>query len=228
MRRYKRTVTAAAALALALTAGACMGPGHTAEEPKGDRQPVILETAPVIAITTTPQEEEPAPEPVPGEELQARIYDIPLSQELQEYTFHRCEELGLTGPAIDYETVLAMMGQESDYTADAVSPTGDYGIMQINRINHDWLSEALNLKTPEGGEVSDAYLDPEQCIAAGTKMLADLAARYDDPHQVLMAYNMGEAGARKAWASGKTSSAYSEAVMARRAEILEKEKSDGT
>ncbi len=29
------------------------------------------------------------------------IYDIPLSTELQEYTYNRCEELGLVAPGVD-------------------------------------------------------------------------------------------------------------------------------
>ena len=58
-------------------------------------------------------------------EQTAPIYDISLSAELQEYTYNRCEELGLVAPGVDYPTVLALMSKESGYTAEAVSGTGD-------------------------------------------------------------------------------------------------------
>ena len=146
-------------------------------------------------------------------EQTAPIYDISLSAELQEYTYNRCEELGLVAPGVDYPTVLALMSKESGYTAEAVSGTGDYGLMQINTVNHGWLREELGITD---------FLDAEQSIDAGTEMLARLSEKYGDPHKVLMAYNMGEGGAAKLWAQGITSSEYSRDIMALRAEILEK------
>mgnify|MGYP005808410629 CR=1 FL=1 len=146
-------------------------------------------------------------------EQTAPIYDISLSAELQEYTYNRCEELGLVAPGVDYPTVLALMSKESGYTAEAVSGTGDYGIMQINTVNHGWLREELGITD---------FLDAEQSIDAGTEMLARLSEKYGDPHKVLMAYNMGEGGAAKLWAQGITSSEYSRDIMSLRAEILEK------
>lgn len=187
-------------------------------EQNADR--VAVETSPVPAIPVPPvtvvavdllyQEasQEPAPEPTPA----IPIYDIPLSAELQTYTYQRCEALGLVPPGVDYQTVLALMSKESGYTADAVSGTGDYGIMQINTVNHDWLREELGITD---------FLDAEQSIDAGTEMLARLSEKYGDPHKVLMAYNMGEGGAARLWAHGITSSEYSRDIMARRAEILE-------
>ena len=160
------------------------------------------------AQTLLYEEPEPTVEPEPS----IPIYDIPLSPELQEYTYNRCEALGLVAPGVDYQTVLALMSKESGYTADAVSGTGDYGIMQINTVNHEWLREELGITD---------FLDAEQSIDAGTEMLARLSERYDDPHKVLMAYNMGEGGAAKLWAQGITSSEYSRDIMARRAEIIE-------
>ena len=67
-------------------------------------EPTITATA---ASTLTPE-----PEPT------ARIYDIPLTEELQTYTFNLCKENDL-----DYETILAMMDQESDYREKVISKT---------------------------------------------------------------------------------------------------------
>ena len=49
-------------------------------------------------------------------------YDIPLSKDLQLYTYNRCVEYGIPE---HYELVLAMMWQESNYTANLISPTDD-------------------------------------------------------------------------------------------------------
>ena len=108
--------------------------------------------------------------------------------------------------------VLALMDRESDYTASAISKTNDYGIMQINRINHEWLTEELG---------TTDFLNPEQNIRCGVYMLAELAKKYDDPHRVLMAYNMGEKGAREYTAKGNTSSAYSRYIMEQRDKLLQ-------
>ena len=102
----------------------------------------MTSSRPVPTAEATPTQE-PTPEPNPT----VRIYDIPLSEELQVFTFNLCEEYGA-----DYEMVLAIMDKESDYTASAISKCSDYGIMQINKINHKWLTEEL--------EVTD-FLDPE-------------------------------------------------------------------
>lgn len=137
-----------------------------------------------------------------------RIYNIPLADELQEYTFSLCKENNL-----DYEMVLAMMDQESDYKEKMISKTNDYGLMQINEVNHGWLKTELGIED---------FLDAEQNILAGVRILSELTGKYEDPHQALMAYNNGEAGAKRLWGQGKTTSEYSRSIMAR-AEELRKE-----
>lgn len=141
-------------------------------------------------------------------ETATRIYDIPLSRKLQNYTFYLCKENGL-----DYEMLLAIMDQESDYRERVISKTNDYGIMQINKTNHGWLEKELGITD---------FLDPEQNIRAGVRMIAGLTGKYQDPHQVLMAYNLGDAGAKRLWDQGKTTSEYSRSIMAK-AEYLRKE-----
>ena len=212
MRYYTKTIfgifglICLAFLAAALDQAAI----KTAAQPQEPMATQIVESD--LPSVKTMLHEEPETELEPEPEPTAPIYDIPLSPELQEYTYNRCQELGLVSPGVDYQTVLALMSKESGYTEDAVSGTGDYGIMQINTVNHEWLREELGITD---------FLDAEQSIDAGTEMLARLSERYDDPHKVLMAYNMGEGGAAKLWAQGITSSEYSRDIMARRAEIIE-------
>lgn len=159
-------------------------------------------TIAVIQITAAPTK---APDPEPKSEV--RIYNIPLDEELQEYTFYLCKENNL-----DYEMVLAMMDQESDYREKVISKTNDYGIMQINQVNHEWLEDELGI---------DDFLDAEQNILAGIRILAELTEKYEDPHRVLMAYNCGETGAKRLWKQGKTTSEYSRSIMARAEELRE-------
>lgn len=189
----------------------------SADDTQPQASPSALLTATIAQIAATEEripnptnepESEPDPEPEPEPTPAVRIYDIPLTEELQAFTFYLCEDYGT-----DYEMVLALMDRESDYTASAISKTNDYGIMQINKVNHEWLKEELGIED---------FLKAEQNILAGIRMLAGLTAKYEDPHLVLMAYNCGENGAKKLWKQGKTTSQYSRSIMAR-AEELRKE-----
>lgn len=135
------------------------------------------------------------------------LYDIPLDAALQEYTYNMCVDYYIPE---HYELMLALMWQESNFDASVVSSTDDYGLMQINDVNHDWLSEELGL---------DDFLDPEQNIHAGVFLMAKLIHKYGDVNKALMAYNMGERGATTYWNSGTYSSAYSNSVIAKYAAI---------
>lgn len=134
-------------------------------------------------------------------------YDIPLSKELQLYTYTRCVEYGIPE---HYELVLAMMWQESNYTPDIISATDDYGIMQINACNHEWLSDLLGTTN---------FLDVYQNIDAGTYIISKMLLKYGDEHKALMAYNMGENGAALNWDAGIYTSSYSRGIIAKREAI---------
>lgn len=136
-----------------------------------------------------------APAPAPT------IYNVPLSKDLQAYTYDRCVDYGISG---HYELVLAIMWQESNYTPDLISRTDDYGIMQINRVNCDWLSKLLG---------TTDFMDAYQNINAGTYVISKLLHKYKGDHKALMAYNMGEAGASTHWSAGIYTSCYSRGVV---------------
>ena len=134
-------------------------------------------------------------------------YDIPLSKDLQLYTYNKCVEYGVPE---HYELVLAMMWQESNYTADLISSTDDYGIMQINSCNHSWLVDLLG---------PTDFLDASDNINAGVYVISKLLIKYGDEHKALMAYNMGEYGASLNWQAGNYTSNYSRGVVAKREAI---------
>ena len=128
------------------------------------------------------------------------LYDLPLSDELQRYTFDKSLERGL-----NYEMLLAIMFRESTFRDGVVSRTNDYGLMQVNRGNHRWLSESLGITD---------FLDPKQNIDAGTFHLKGIVDNgFDDIHQILMVYNLGGNKARELWLAGIRTSAYSRSVV---------------
>ena len=127
------------------------------------------------------------------------LYDVPMSDELQRYIREQAERQD-----VPFEIALAVIERESSYQPDAVSDTGDFGLMQINICNHRWLYEELGITD---------VMDPEQNIEAGLYILGQAFQKYDDPDKALMAYNMGDSGMKSAWSKGQHSSKYSRAVI---------------
>lgn len=130
----------------------------------------------------------------------AKLLDIPLSKELQEYTIETSNKFGVPS-----ELMFALMKVESNFKPNLISSTNDYGLCQINKINHSRLSKELGIKD---------FLDPKSSILAGTYIMSGYYQKYNgDLHRMLMAYNMGEAGARNAVSRGFTTSRYSRKVI---------------
>jgi soluble lytic murein transglycosylase-like protein len=127
-----------------------------------------------------------------------KAVDCALDVDVQEFTYYLAY-----GYNIDFYLLMALMEQESMYEADTISSTGDYGLMQINQCNHEWMSEELGITD---------FLDPYQNIMAGTYEINRLFEKYGDTNKVLMAYNMGEGGARKLWNQGIYETEYTRSI----------------
>lgn len=159
-------------------------------------------TAPekVETVTVTETVEVPAyePEQLPSV-AEVTYYDVPLSHGLQRYIYEVCADEGVP-PSL----IIAMIDHESRFDPEAVSTTDDYGLMQINGINHEWLEEQYRAAD---------MLDPYQNVFCGIKLIGRYIVKYEDYGKALMAYNMGDYGARKAWDSGITSTSYSTAIL---------------
>ena len=125
--------------------------------------------------------------------------DVPMDEELQQYTYSLCHAYG-----VDFKLVMALINQESSFQTDIISNTSDFGLMQINQINHKWLSERLGITD---------FNDPYQNIHCGVYMLSDLFEKYEDPSKVLMAYNLGETGASRLWDKGIFETTYSKNIL---------------
>jgi soluble lytic murein transglycosylase-like protein len=128
----------------------------------------------------------------------AKIYDVKLSSYLQTCTYYNCKKYG-----VDYELALAVMFVESSFNPNAYnSRCGDFGLMQINKQNHKWLSQKLGIAD---------FFDAEQNIKAGVYMLS--LNKDEGYHFNLMSYNMGEPRTVQLYDSGIYTSKYSLKVM---------------
>lgn len=125
--------------------------------------------------------------------------DCKMPEEQQEFVYYLC-----SGYNLDFTLVMALIQHESSFAPDVISSTNDYGYMQINVINQEWLTETLG--------VTD-YIDPYQNIRAGVFVLRKLFERYQDTNMVLMAYNMGENGASCLWEKGIFETNYTQSIL---------------
>lgn len=140
---------------------------------------------PADSIATFEQEEyvpppPPTPEPVPQPVAAPPSKPAPLSaKELVEQAARK--------HGIPAEFVHLVAGAESAYRQDAISPKGAIGIMQLMPAT----AASLN---------ADPH-DPEQNVEAGTRLLRELLAQYENhPDQVrraLAAYNAGPGAVQK-------------------------------
>ena len=126
---------------------------------------------------------------------------VPMPYEWQDYMRTYCEEYGCP-----YPLALAVAQTESNFDMDAVGASGEVGIVQLN-------------PGPGGSchaEIQAATgLDPTTAsgnIAGGCYKLGLYLAKYGNVEKAAMAYNMGEGGAKNAWAGGITSTNYSRTV----------------
>lgn len=145
-------------------------------------------------------------------DLDFKPLDCRMPEEEQEFVFYLC-----SGYNMDFTLVMALIEHESHFDPAAISKTNDYGYMQINVQNHEWLTETLG--------VTD-YTDPYQNIRAGVFVLRKLFERYQDVELVLMAYNMGENGAGRLWDKGVFRTDYTQEILNIQQQFIEQLEGD--
>lgn len=131
--------------------------------------------------------------------------DVPLDSDVQEFIYYLSK-----GYNMDFTFVMAIIQQESGYQPDAVSNTDDYGLMQINKVNHGYITDEIGVTN---------YLDPYENVRAGMFILRKLFEKYETPEKVLMAYNLGESGAKALWDKGVFETNYSKSVQRIQSEL---------
>lgn len=195
-------IAAGASLLLALSFGASLliagTGGTTVDKPTATPPPAV-------------EVQEPTPSPSEtwsndGSLLTIRLLDIDLDPETQWAIYQECgsdNRLFCTAMAIAYRET------GGTFQADAVGDNGgSIGMFQINTRWHIDRMERLG--------VTD-LTNPVQCAAVAVDYLKELVDRYGfepESEALLMAYNMGPGGARKALAAGTTSTEYSREVWA--------------
>lgn len=115
-----------AALSLAFGLGAMLATAGREDRPPQEATAPATSKEPSAAPAETP-------EPVRHRDniiSEGRL----LPYDLQEIMQNCCEIYG-----VPYALALAIAEVETHFDPDAVSPTHDYGLMQINQINHEWL-----------------------------------------------------------------------------------------
>ncbi len=129
-------------------------------------------------------------------------YNVPLSHDLQDHIRTLCNEY-----EVPMELVIAVVDIESSFRPTVISVSDDYGYMQINKINHEELSEILGITD---------FLDPYENLQAGIYFLGGHLQRTDgDIVKALMRYNNGPTGALQLWNEGIYSTEYTQKVMSR-------------
>ncbi len=149
--------------------------------------------------TSTPT---PSPTPVRQNTLYS-IYEekydksYTLDIEYQDFLYEMCVKYKISE---HYELIMAQMYHESRFNPNAYSGTNDYGLMQINIQNHDWLSEKFG---------KSDFFDPYLSIESGVYMMSQYLEKYDDVQKALVCYNSGESKVKQ----GTYSTSYSCCVV---------------
>ena len=106
------------------------------------------------------------------------------------------------------QLVRAVCWVESRFDPNAISSTGDYGLMQVSYVNHGW----LGLENP---------LDPEANLRAGCTILKTAIENSDgDFTRALMRYNRGDAVALQQMSQGILSTPYTDKVLSKYYEYI--------
>jgi hypothetical protein len=125
---------------------------------------------------------------------------IKLSREWQEYTYEMCLKYN-----VPYEVVLGLMGAETGWDVNiGVSDNGIYyGIGMVNiAYNEEYLRKySIELCTPAGG------------LEAVCLIMSQKIKTFEDINKALIAYNRGNAAARKLFKKGIYSTEYDRRVQ---------------
>lgn len=187
------------AAAKAYISGSEYSPEGIPAKPAAASEPVLK------LVRTVVEEPMEVTEPVTPAEPEVAYFDVPLSEDLQDYIFEVCETY-----EIDPAVVVAVIWKESTYKASAMGDNGKaYGLMQVQPRWHRDRMKRLG--------VTD-LLDPYQNILVGVDYLAELYHDRGSMKWALMAYNGGPDYANRMTRAGRVSS-YASAVLKKSKEL---------
>lgn len=189
--RIKKPIGGVLAVAFIITTYSMASADDCQEAKRRAEQPPIVVQETQKEATELPRSEEP----------ECTYYDVPLTEDLQDIIIDVSEEHGVAP-----ELIIAVIEKESGYNSDASGDNGrSQGLMQIWRSFHEKRMEKL-------GAVN--LYDPRDNVIVGIDILAEKLDKYEDIEKALIAYNAGDAGAKKHYFSkGVYSNGYSRAVL---------------
>ena len=194
---YKRRFQIGGAVVFGMAFMVVMLVGYSTTGQSLDNADIIVTAAgadePIEWISTVATETKET-EPTETTVADKQYYNIPLSEELQDYIIDTA-----TKYSVPPKLIIAIIQNESSYRATATGAAGEQGYMQIHPINFEWLGEELG--------ITDFY-NPEQNILAGTYLLSEICEKYETTNEILMCYNCGERGAKRLWEKGITETEY--------------------
>lgn len=129
-------------------------------------------------------------------------YEYYMDKEWQDYLYAKLKEYNREDL---YSTMFALIYHESKFKPDTISSSNDYGLTQINKCNHKWLSKKLGITN---------FLDPYQSIDAGVFMFDYCLDKTNTLESALVKYNKGHA-------SSNDSSKYSREVIEDKDKLVE-------
>jgi hypothetical protein len=94
---------------------------------------------------------------------------------------------------VDVELLKALIAVESGFDANAVSPKGAVGLMQVMPATADRYATRAEARQP----AAERLLDPRVNIHTGARVLADLKRRFGRIDVVLAVWNAGEGTVRR-------------------------------
>ena len=207
LQRRRRKTAVRVAIAAALLAAAVMGAMFAGTGVKAEaeiqKRPARYEVAGPVMLP------EPA-ELLAAERMPDTESDGGSGEYCEEIPLTREEQLELRDAAhtfnIWYPLAVALVDVETNFRNIDGDGGNSIGYMQVNKDYHKDLMEEIG---------ADDLRDPEDNFRTGLAILAGQMERTDTEHEALMAYNMGYAGASKAWERGVYESEYSRKVMER-------------
>lgn len=136
-----------------------------------------------------------------------------------DYIFVLTKQITSMYDNVDQSLVLAMIVVESNFYANASSPSGAKGLMQLMPIYH---TKRMEQFVEECHEVNlDDFYNPRLNIVTGTDYISELIDQTNgDIYYALMCYNQGVSTANRNYAAGRRSY-YAEKVLELQKQIQE-------
>ena len=189
--RIKKPIGGVLAVAFIITTYSMASADDYQEAKRRTQQPPTVAQETQKEVAELPRSEDP----------ERTYYDVPLSEDLQDIVIDAAESRG-----VDPVLVLAVIEKESGYNPDASGDGGkSQGLMQVWRSFHEKRMEKL-------GAVN--LYNPRDNVIVGVDILAEKLEKYENAEKALIAYNAGDAGAKKHYFSkGIYSNGYSRAVL---------------